>query len=162
MEAIKAPHFAYSLYKKPEHELNVIKKTVPTTRQTMTRPFCSNLIKALLNQHLLCQVTHPPLKASVSSITDYSHRGSGNLELQTELQEALLLSDKKTSPGASLQGRTILPTLEYWNSNLYISTNISTPITKRWFWLLWHYIKFCHVHKWWCVTLWLLCVILWN
>lgn len=105
-------------------------KTVPTTRETMTRPFCSNLIKALLNQHLLCQVTHPPLKASVSSIIDYSHRGSGNLELQTELQEAVLLSDKKTSPGASLQGGTILPTLEYLNSNLYTCRNVYTPITK--------------------------------
>lgn len=46
-------------------------------------------------------------------------------------RRAVLLSDKKTSPGASLQGRTILPTLEYFNSNLYTFRNVYTPVTKR-------------------------------
>lgn len=98
-------------YTKKQNMSSMSQKTVPTTRQTMTRPFCSNLIKALLNQHLLCQVTHPPLKASVSSITDYSHRGSGNY---TQSYRTLCFCQTKTSPGASLQGRTILPTLNIW------------------------------------------------
>lgn len=100
IEAIRVSHFAYSLYKKPEHELSATKNSShhqTNHDKTMTRPFCSHLIKAVLNQHLLCQVTHPPLKASVSSITDCSHRGSGNLELQTQLQEAVLLWDKNIS-----------------------------------------------------------------
>lgn len=138
IEAIKATHFAYS-FNKNQNMSSVSQKTVPTTRQTMTRPFCSHLIKALLNQQLLCQVTHPALKASVSSITDCSHRGSGNLELQTQLQEAVLLWDKK---------HLLVPhcregqCFQHWS----ISTQTFTlaeafvlPLQKGGFWLLWHY-----------------------
>lgn len=159
MEAIKASHFACSFYKK-QNMSSMSQKTVPTTRQTMTRPFCCHLMKALLNQQLLCQVTHPALKASVSSITAVPTGALATWNYKHSYRRLCFCEPKNTS----LQGRTILPTLEYCNSNLYTSTNVSTLITKKRGILtsLTLYMNFCHFHKLWGVSLWLLCVILCN
>lgn len=78
-------------------------------------------------------------------------QGSGNLELQTELQEAVLLSDKKHLLVPHCREGEFL---QHWNIEIQTFTLPQTfilPLQKGWFWLLWHYINFCHVHKWWCV-----------
>lgn len=76
-EAIKAPHFAYSLYKKAEHELNVAENC--SHHQTNhDKIILFQLNKSSPQSTPALPGIHPPRKASVSSITDYSHRGSGN------------------------------------------------------------------------------------
>lgn len=157
-EGNKGTSLCPQLIQKKQNMSSMSQKTVPTTRQAMTRSFCSNSIKALLNQHLLCQVTHPPLKASVSSITDYSHRALATWNYKLSYRRLCfchiksiswcLTAGKDNSSNTGILKRKPLQFI--------------LPLQKGWFWLLWHYTNFCHVHKWWCVTLWLPCVILWN
>lgn len=157
MEAIKAPHFAYSSIQQPEHERNVTKNC--SHHQTDH----DKIILFQLNKSSPQSTPALPgkpssLKASVSSITDYSHRQA---EIANRATGGCVWSDKNTS-WCLTAGKDNSSNTEYLNSNLYTFRNFYTPLQKGRFWLLWHYINFCHFHKLWCVTLWLLCVILCN
>lgn len=130
IEAIRVSHFAYSLYKKPEHELSATKNS--SHHQTNH----DKTILFPLNKS--CPQSTPALPGNPSSTKGFCQlhhwlfpQGLRQPGITNTTTGGCAFVRQKISPGASLQGRTMLPTLEYLNSNLYTSRNVYTLITKR-------------------------------